>query len=270
MICSGTNTQMHARCKLPPIWQTYMWLTEHSFVCATSQETSDIVHLTSFKARRGRDDLIGSATIWEAARATTAAASVFEPIAIGPHRTVFLDGGTGANNPIYELWVLAMDEFSPSAPKDGSSDLDLSLEKNVKCIVSIGTGVPNPSTFGSYPIGLGKALLSISTETEQTARRFARDKSALSDAGRYFRFNVPSGLYTIAMDDPKNLDAIVAVTTRYLEDQDTFKKIEACAKLLMNAKCKCFLKPWLFWNFPAILCICHVNYNMGPGFWSSC
>jgi len=219
-----------------------MGLTDYSFVCATSQETSDIVHLTSFKARRGRDDLIGSATIWEVARATTAAASVFEPIAIGPHHTVFLDGGTGANNPIYELWVLAMDEFSPSSPKDGSFDLDLSLENNVKCIVSIGTGVPNPSTFRSYPIALGKALLSISTETEQTARRFARDKSALSDAGRYFRFNVPSGLYTIAMDDPKNLDAIVAVTTRFLEDQDTFKKIEACAQLLMNAKCKYFIK----------------------------
>jgi patatin-like phospholipase/acyl hydrolase len=54
-----------------------------------------------------------SAKIWEVARATSAAASFFDPIKIGSHGTKFLDGGTGANNPIYEMWMLAKDEFCP-------------------------------------------------------------------------------------------------------------------------------------------------------------
>jgi hypothetical protein len=79
----------------------------------------------------------------------------------------------------------------------------------------------------------------MTTETEQTARRFARDRSTLSDGGRYFRFNVPSGLDKIAMEDSKSKSAIIAVTDRYLEDQETFKKVENCAKILRDVKRMC-------------------------------
>jgi hypothetical protein len=146
---------------------------------------------------------------------------------------MFLDGGTGSNNPVYELWILAQDVFCPTNSKDSNY---WSLEDNIGCIVSLGTGVPTPRAFGVYPTAIGKALLAIATETENTARRFARDKALLSDGGRYFRFNVPSGLDRIAMEDSKSKSAIVAVTDRYLEDQDTVKKMEKCANILKGSK----------------------------------
>lgn len=203
------------------------------FVYATSQETADIIHLTSFPNRRTRDDLLKTVTIWEAAIATSAASSFFDPVTLGSHGTVFLDGGTGANNPVYELWVLAQDIFS----KDGSESRDAaSLEEDISCIVSIGTGVPSPKSFGVFPTAIAKALLAMTTETEKTARRFARGRSRLSDEGRYYRFNVPSGLDKIAMEDVKSKSAIVAVTDRYLEDQETFKKVDRCSKVLKDGK----------------------------------
>lgn len=76
----------------------------------------------------------------------------------------------------------------------------------------------------------------MTTETEKTARRFARDRSLLGDGGRYYRFNVPNGLDKIAMEDSKSKSAIVAVTDRYLEDQETFKKLEKYAEILKEGK----------------------------------
>ena len=76
----------------------------------------------------------------------------------------------------------------------------------------------------------------MTTETEKTARRFARDRSLLSGRGRYFRFNVPNGLDQIAMESSKSRSAIVAVTDRYLEDQETFKKVGQCAEILKEGK----------------------------------
>jgi predicted acylesterase/phospholipase RssA len=208
-------------------------LTFDRFVCATSQETSDIVHLTSFPNRRAGDDLLKTVTIWEAARATSAAPSFFSPITLGSHGSVFVDGATGANNPVYELWLLAKDAFHSDGIQSNSV---VSLEDNVGCIVSIGTGVPSAKAFGVYPTTIAKALLSMTTETEKTARRFARDRSLLSDGGRYYRFNVPNGLDKIAMEDSKSKNSIIAVTDRYLEDQETFKKVEKCSEMLREGK----------------------------------
>jgi hypothetical protein len=98
----------------------------------------------------------------------------------------FVDGATGANNPVYEVWNEAQDLW-PSG----------SLEDKVKCLVSIGTGVPSLTPFKGDLIGIGQSLLAIATETEKTAERFARDKSRLNDAGRYYRFNVLRGLEDI-------------------------------------------------------------------------
>ena len=61
------------------------------FVCATSEQTSDTVHLTSYRNPRGRDHLYRSTKIWEACRATSAATSFFEPITIGYFKESFVD-----------------------------------------------------------------------------------------------------------------------------------------------------------------------------------
>jgi hypothetical protein len=128
-------------------------------VCATSKETSETVCLTSYRTPRGNSDLLDSVTIWEACRATSAATSFFDPIAVGRYGEEFVDGATGANNPVREVWDQAQLAWGPEP-----------LEGKVKCLVSIGTGVLSLKPFKDDVLHIGKTLVAIATETERTAR----------------------------------------------------------------------------------------------------
>ena len=79
-------------------------VNRYRFVYAISKETSETVCLTSYKSPRGSGDLWNSVKIWEACRATSAASSFFDLIAIGRYKEEFVDGATGANNPVWEIW----------------------------------------------------------------------------------------------------------------------------------------------------------------------
>ena len=199
---------------------------ERRFVCATSEETGDTVRLTSYRSPRGRERLLRTTKIWEAGRATSAASSFFDPLTIGDFQEGFVDGATGANNPVYEVWNEAQDVW-PSG----------SLEDKVKCLVSVGTGVPSLTPFKDDLVSIGKCLLAIATETEKTAERFCRDKSALNNTGRYYRFNVLRGLEDIGLEDIKRKNAIIAATDRYIESQAVFKQIKACADNMSGREC---------------------------------
>ena len=174
---------------------------EPRFVCATSEETSDTVRLTSYRSPRGREQLLRTTKIWEAGQATSAASSFFDPLTIGDFQEGFVDGATGANNPVYEVWNEAQDMWPSGLLKD-----------KVKCLVSIRTGVPSLTPFKDNLVGIGKSLLAIATETEKIAERFCRDKSALDDMGRYYRFNVLRGLKNIGLEDIKQKNAIIVAT----------------------------------------------------------
>lgn len=202
-------------------------LIKYRFVCATSKETRDTVQLTSYRSQRGRKHLLEAARIWEAGRATSAASTFFNPITIGPFHEGFIDGATGANNPVYELWNEAQDLW-PSG----------SLEDKVKCLVSIGTGMPSLTPFNNNAIGIGRSLLAIATDTEKTAERFCRDKSGLHDKGRYYRFNVLKGLEDIGLEESKRKNDIIAVTDRYIESQAVFKEMKACANKISERQCR--------------------------------
>ncbi|KAF2191272.1 FabD/lysophospholipase-like protein [Zopfia rhizophila CBS 207.26] len=188
------------------------------FVCATSKETSETVCLTSYKSPRGNNDLLNSVKIWEACRATSAASSFFDPIAIGRYNEEFVDGATGANNPVVELWNQAQLMWGP-AP----------LEGKVQCLVSIGTGIPSLKPFRDDLLHIGETLVAIATETEQTAERFRRDKAYLDSSNRYFRFNVVRGLEDIGLEQSTMRKEIAAATRRYVASQDVFKQMQACA-----------------------------------------
>ncbi|KAJ9664647.1 hypothetical protein H2201_005161 [Coniosporium apollinis] len=190
------------------------------FVCATSKETSETVCLTSYRSPRGGNDLLNTAKIWEACRATSAASSFFDSISIGRYGEEFIDGATGANNPVWELWNQAKVMWGPG-----------SLETNIKCLVSIGTGVPSLKPFRDDVFHIGETLVAIATETEQTAERFRRDKSYLDD-GRYFRFNVLRGLEDIGLEESKKKKEIAAATRRYVRSEEVFKHMQACGNNL--------------------------------------
>lgn len=196
-------------------------------MCATSKETSETVCLTSYKSPRGNNDLLNSVKVWEACRATSAASSFFDPILIGRYKEEFVDGATGANNPVLELWNQAQLMWGPEP-----------LEGKVQCLVSIGTGIPSLKPFHDDILQIGTTLVAIATETEQTAERFQRDKAHLDNSSRYFRFNVLRGLEDIGLEDSTKRKEIAAATRRYVASQDVFKQMQACAGNLAGRECK--------------------------------
>ena len=198
-------------------------------MCAISSETRSIELLTSYRRERGSTELYNVTKIWEAARATSAASTFFEPITIGPNNERFLDGGTGANNPVRYLWEEALDIW-------GSDGLD----KEVDCIVSIGTGVPSVKKFGEegkFGLKIFKTLKDIATETEDTARAFHREHTRLDDENKYFRFNVPDGLGEVGLEEVSEINSVVAQTRRYLEGEAVHKQIRVCARVLHEREC---------------------------------
>jgi predicted acylesterase/phospholipase RssA len=184
------------------------------------------VCLTSYKSRRGNSDLLNSVKIWEACRATSAASSFFDPVAIGRFQEEFVDGGTGANNPIAQVWNEAQLIWGPEP-----------LEGKVQCLVSIGTGVPSLKPFQDDILNIGKTLIAIATETEQTAEQFRRDKSYLDSSGRYYRFNVMRGLETIGLEESTKKTEIAAATRRYVQSQEILMQMQACANNIAGREC---------------------------------
>ncbi|KAF2022646.1 FabD/lysophospholipase-like protein, partial [Setomelanomma holmii] len=191
------------------------------FVCATSKETSETVCLTSYRTPRGNNDLLNSVTIWEACRATSAATSFFDPIAVGRFGEAFVDGATGANNPVREVWDQAQLAWGPEP-----------LEGKVKCLVSIGTGVPSLKPFKDDVLHIGETLIAIATETEQTAERFRRERQLLDSTGRYYRFNVVRGLEEIGLEEAAKVKEMAAATRRYINSHEVYTHMQACAGIV--------------------------------------
>ncbi|KAF4340652.1 tetratricopeptide repeat domain protein [Fusarium beomiforme] len=181
------------------------------FVCATSKETGDTVCLTSYRPR-GLTHLFDSTMIWQACRATSAATTFFDPIAIGPFQEQFVDGALGTNNPVYTLWTQAQDAWGYNQ-----------LRSHLRCLVSIGTGVPALRPVRDDVLGIGATLTSLATETEKTAEQFRRDKSGLDDEGRYYRFNVSHGLEDVGLEESKKQREIAAATGRPSDTADLEK-----------------------------------------------
>lgn len=200
-----------------------------SFVCATSQTTAQTVVLSSYYNERRGSDLLNSAKIWEAARATSAATTFFEPITISDE--TFVDGATGANNPIQHMWSEAADVWGLQ---------DNQLENNIKCLVSIGTGIPSLEAFGPGLLDVAKALKSISLETETTAGIFRKLHTQLFQSDKAFRFNVVRGLENIGLEEASQLGAIKAATRNYVQMEEVRVDIKKCASNLQERECMSF------------------------------
>ncbi|XP_014557063.1 hypothetical protein COCVIDRAFT_37372 [Bipolaris victoriae FI3] len=151
------------------------------FVCAT-MVNGGIQRLRSYPSTAEEPF---DCTIWEAARATSAAPTFFAPIKF-PNGMDFRDGGLGANNPIFEL----INEVRKEYPT-----------RDISIIVSLGT-----------------ACSEIATNTEETAESFAAQYYHQQGIYRhkYFRFNPTNGLQGVGLDEWKKEDDMMANTLTYL------------------------------------------------------
>lgn len=155
-------------------------------------------------------------TIVEAARATSAASSFFAPIEIEGQK--FVDGATGSNNPVDDVY----DEANTIWPNEDSP-----LER----FVSVGTGTPSLKAFGTNLTKLATTLVAVAVDTERTAERFQRQEvRAHGLSSVYFRFNVSRGLENVGLEEHAKQATIVAATKNYLDEYETRKKVQDFAE----------------------------------------
>lgn len=186
-----------------------------SFVCTIDQDTKDIVRLRSYSLP---DEPRVHATICQAALATSATTTFFDPIRIGDR--TFADGGLGANNPV--------DEVEGEAANIWCSDTR-ELKPLVKCFISIGTGNPGKKPFkGSMVNFLSRTVVDIATETENTEKKFIDRWAKEFDGKRYFRFNVDQGLQNIGLNEYNKRGPIQAASYGYLTHRAQKLQVRYC------------------------------------------
>ncbi|KAH7111138.1 acyl transferase/acyl hydrolase/lysophospholipase [Dendryphion nanum] len=191
------------------------------FVCATATETSGITCLRSYSLP-GTNDI--RMTICDAALATSAASSFFDPVSIGAR--VFVDGALGANNPVDEVEGEASNIWCPQTGD---------LKPLVKCFISIGTGNPGTRAIKDSMLGfLSETLVRITTETEYTGRKFIARWRRHYDENRLFRFNVDQGLQGVDLAEYKEEGTIEAATGQYLEYQEQRFRMRDCVRNLRS------------------------------------
>ncbi|KAF2157725.1 hypothetical protein K461DRAFT_326006 [Myriangium duriaei CBS 260.36] len=174
-----------------------------TFVCTVDRSTKFVVRLRDYDLP---EEMAIQATIRQAALATSAATTFFEPAQIG-YRT-FADGAFGANNPV--------DEVEEEAANIWCSETR-ELKPLVKCFISIGTGNPGLKAFEDNLFKfLQKTLVDLVTETEKTEKKFIARWAKHYDEGRYYRFNVEQGLQDVGLEEYKKLDIIEAATEAYM------------------------------------------------------
>ncbi|KAB8219792.1 hypothetical protein BDV33DRAFT_204096 [Aspergillus novoparasiticus] len=189
------------------------------FVCTTSHETKDIVRLRDYTVP-SKDNI--SATICQAALATSAATTFFDPVYIGKRK--FVDGALGSNNPVDEVEGEAADIWCP-----GTGD----LKPLVKCFVSIGTGDPGIAAIEDKALKfLSETLVNIATETGRTEKKFIARWAKHYDEKRYFRFNVEQGLQGVGLEEYREQGKIEAATHRYLDHQAQEFRVRDCVQNL--------------------------------------
>ncbi|PYH40038.1 phospholipase, patatin family protein, partial [Aspergillus saccharolyticus JOP 1030-1] len=189
------------------------------FVCSISQETKDIVRLRSYPVP-GKPDI--PATICQAARATSAATTFFDPVSIGARR--FADGALGANNPVEEVEREASDIWCRETGD---------LKPLVKCFISIGTGNPGKKAIEDNLFKfMSKTLPELTTQTEYSESKFIANWRQHYNSKRYFRFNVEQGLQEVGLAEYQDQGLIEAATQGYLDHQTVDFRVRDCIENL--------------------------------------
>ncbi|MCJ1314586.1 hypothetical protein MMC25_008268 [Agyrium rufum] len=195
-----------------------------AFVCALPALNTE--HPRLFRTYRVRENATINCMIWEAARATTAAPTIFERVCIGDEggaKEEFLDGGLGHNNPTSHVLEEARRVFGDNA--------------SLGCLVSLGTG--HPGVIGlSKPDRFQKILStrvvdllrSIATNCEGTATDTARKFRNLPRL--FFRFSVTHGAGLISLEEWSRMSELHSHTRAYLNDITVSASVDALVRIL--------------------------------------
>ncbi|KAG6906706.1 hypothetical protein DXG01_012530 [Tephrocybe rancida] len=169
-------------------------------------------------------DPFADTTIWEAARATSAAPTYLPPITI--KGVEFVDGGLHFNNPSLLLLLEANAVL-------GIDKAGFGIVRHLELLLSIGTGMQPNIAIRGLPVnavGTGlyiKSILDASREIMTDTQRTHNLLQAMlygNEDKKYFRFNVGSKVGDnwepmIELDDYQGMPKLVNLTKTYLDGQ---------------------------------------------------
>jgi predicted acylesterase/phospholipase RssA len=167
-------------------------------------------------------------TIWEAARATTAAPTFFKSIEIGRpgSKERFIDGGVGRNNPMSQVFEEAELVFPG---------------RLVACAISLGTGqaktiaIRKPSPFQRIlPFDVVNTMVQIATDCERMAEETSRRFKSFTNF--YFRFNVEHGLQNVTLSQWDRLGEVTTHTNQYMSKSEVDQKVDAAVKVIRDRR----------------------------------
>lgn len=161
-------------------------------------------------------------SIWQAARATSAAPLFFDPISFGVPPKTYGDGGLHYNNPIRIL----LDE--------SKRIWNCETQRRAGIIISIGTGKPKFRRFGKGLYEIVKSLEAIVTNTQETEEMFANEIADLASAERphYFRLNVDQGLEDIGLEEWQEFQTLTEATDAYLKTHR--RDVDSCVEAFLG------------------------------------
>ena len=197
----------------------------HRFVCCVDSDTGKPVRIRSYEqTQQNRENI--PATICQAAMATSAAPSYFEPVAVGRRR--FVDGALLNNNPVIEVEEEARDLWCPEEEE---------LKPLIKFFLSIGTGTPHQAAIPANIFKFLNKLRDLATDTEIEYQRFQNRNRSLLREKRFFRFNVPGALQNVGLDAHEKQGSITAATETYLDDSVQQANLQSSAENLNKKEC---------------------------------
>ena len=165
-------------------------------------------------------------TIWQAARATSAAPNYFEPMPLALYSTNFttacIDAAFGFNNPGETMLEEAK---KIEDPLNG----DYSAIDRTGLFLSIGTGLQDAVRLESkgfwewlsekyrVPLAIVKGMQAVTTSTEQAHRHLESQLSARPENQRYWRFNPYGDVGRVELDDHTRIAQMQLDTDIYME-----------------------------------------------------
>lgn len=175
-------------------------------------------------------------TIWQVARATSAAPTFFMPVVI--NGVQYADGGVGYNNPA-ELALDEADKIWPGRP--------------IGCFVSIGTGLEQPLQLQrpeekkglaqsiitkvsgklAFKVEVARWCVKLLTSSEKVHHHLLRRAKGFGIGQRYFRFNVRQGMSEIGLADWTKVEDMIVLAQDYMSNEALGDK-ETVAKLLLH------------------------------------
>lgn len=210
---------------------------------------------TLFRSYSCREEDADKCAIWQAARATTAALSFFQPVHIETPSPggLFIDGGLMYNNPV-ELVIKEATKIW--------TDIDYF------CVVSVGTGrqrsvvgaarteenvtnsqvkgflgrVPGIKSLVRVPAGIravttvADACVRLATSSESAHQSILRRSQPRNSwqGFAYHRFNVERDMGSIDLQEWQKLEEIAECAARYMDEEEGREKRNKCAQDLIR------------------------------------